>query len=442
LSWAQEHCPVANIGVIEAVKIIDEHVDGNGVFVAVELAEQKIKVLFFDEAVAFGGSVVVLAHLLNNIDRTVFEPKVVTSLDASAMHQLFASDDVLCWFRPALHYVNRVRWMARCPWAIKNVRRLWAYAFTFLSLIVNTPAYLGLLIRILVFKPDIIHVNNGREGLFAAKLLRIPLVWHLHGISADYIGKTYGSRDSAAIFISVSKHISSEAIRYGVAADRIVDIPNPAPVDAPIGTSRQEWFARFDIPPNAVVLAHVGRLLRWKGQLEFLQAFSKVANSYPQAVVLIVGDDVEGFTAKYPRSLQQLVAEHDLQRRVIFTGHITNILDLMAAADIVVHSSIEPEPFGLVITEAMSVGAAVVAARLGAPLEIIEHGVTGLLADPQNTDELAAALAFLLSDAERRRAMAIAGQNMVKERYSPAAFARRVESVYRDVMQRGTKNIR
>lgn len=423
------------ISAAEDVQIIDEPMGGNGAFVAVELSKRKIKVVFFDEAVAFGGSVVVLAHLFNHIDRTQFEPKLVTSLDAPAMRQLFKPHDVLCWFRPALHYASRVRWMARCPSSKGTVRRLWAYVFTLVSAIVNLPAYLGLLLRVIAYKPDLIHVNNGREGLLVAKLLRIPLVWHLHGISADYIGKTYGSRDSAAIFISISKFISSEAMRYGVAAERIVDIPNPAPVDASISVSRDEWLQRFGIPENAVVVAHVGRLLRWKGQLEFLQAFAKIAAANPQAVALIVGDDVEGFTAEYPRSLQQLVAEHGLQQRVIFTGHIANILDLMAAADIVVHSSIEPEPFGLVITEAMSAGAAVIAARLGAPIEIIEHGVTGLLVDPKNTEEFAEALAGLLSDPARRKAIARAGHDMVLERYSPQSFARQVEAVYRRVAE-------
>ena len=45
--------------------------------------DNRIRIVLFDEAVAFGGSVVVLAHLLNNLDRRTFQPLVVTSLDAS-----------------------------------------------------------------------------------------------------------------------------------------------------------------------------------------------------------------------------------------------------------------------------------------------------------------------------------------------------------------------
>lgn len=397
------------------------------------LSERKIKVVCFDEAVAFGGSVVVLAHLLNHIDRSKFDIKIVSSLDAGAMGQLFSRSDVLCWFRPVLHYASRVRWMGRCPSAKSNIRRLWAYVFTALAAVLNSGVYLGLIVRVAIYRPDVVHVNNGREGLLIAKLLRIPLVWHLHGISEDYLSKTYGSRDSAAMFISISKYISNEAMRYGVTADRIVDIPNPAPVNAAVTVGRMQWLERFEVSSEAVVLAHVGRLLRWKGQLEFLQAFAEVAPRYPQAVALIVGDDVEGFTAEYPRSLKQFVADNGLYGRVIFTGHITNILELMAASDIVVHSSIEPEPFGLVITEAMSAGAAVIAARLGAPIEIIEDGVTGLLVDPTDTAEFASAISSFLADADHRKAMAAAGQAMVKTRYSPEFFARQVESVYTKV---------
>src|SRR5262249_4657675 len=160
---------------------------------------------------------------------------------------------------------------------------------------------------------------------------------------------------------------------------------------------------KYGVPEGAVVLAHVGRVIRWKGQLEFLKAFSRMAALCPEAFVLVVGDDVEEFSSEYPRSLRELVAEHGLKDRVVFTGYVANVLSLMSAADIVVHSSIHPEPFGLVITEAMAAGAAVVAARLGAPTEIVTHGVTGLLIDPENEQEFAAALVALVENPQRRR---------------------------------------
>lgn len=396
--------------------------------------DKKIKIAFFDEAVAFGGSVVVLAHLLNYIDRTRFKPLVVTSLDEQSVKQLFRKEDVLCWFQPKLHYASRARWMSRCPGSSPFIRRIWAYLFTLAGYTLNFPAYAHLFYCIARARPDIVHYNNGYDGLLISKMFKIPLVWHLHGVSDDSYAKVKAAGQESAPLVSIARFISEELTKQGADPAKLVDIPNPVPMFVPSKLGRTEWRARYGISHDAVVLAHVGRVVRWKGQLEFLQAFAQITADCPNAVALIVGDDVEGLSSEYPVSLRQLVAEKGLDQRVIFTGHVSSILELMSFTEIVVHSSIEPEPFGLVITEAMVAGAAVIAARLGAPIEIIEDGVTGLLVDPCNTAEFAAALKALITDESRRKKIAVAGKQMAEHRYSPKTFAARMEDVYRAVL--------
>jgi glycosyltransferase involved in cell wall biosynthesis len=401
--------------------------------------DNRIRIVLFDEAVAFGGSVVVLAHLLNNLDRRTFRPLVVTSLDASSVQQLFRSEDILYWFRPRLDYSDRIRWMARGPARSELAKRLWAYLFSAAQFLANLPGHLAMYYKVWRARPDIIHVNNGREGLLAARAFKVPLLFHFHGMSPGLIFGTYDTRFVAAAFVSISRFISEEAVKLGVPRDRIVDIPNPAPRVATSQARRLEWRQKYGIPDDAVLLAHVGRLIRWKGQLEFLKAFRRIADDCPQAFVLIVGDDVEGFSAQYPQSLRALVEEAGLGQRVVFTGHVQDVLGLMSAADIVVHSSIEPEPFGLVITEAMAAGAAVVASRLGAPTEIVTHGVTGILVDPADEKEFAAALAELVQNPARRRQLAEAGHRLALDRYSPESFARQIEDVYRTINARSER---
>ena len=133
--------------------------------------------------------------------------------------------------------------------------------------------------------------------------------------------------------------------------------------------------------------------------------------------------------AEYPRMLRASAQELGISERVVFTGHVDNPIELMSVVDVVVHSSIEPEPFGLVITEAMSAGTAVIAARLGAPMEIIEDGVNGVLVNPEDPAEFAAGLTRL-TDETFRRTLAAEGRRTVVEKYSPETFAQRVEAVY------------
>lgn len=398
--------------------------------------EAPIRVVFFDEAIGFGGSVVVLSHLLRYLDRSRYVPLVVTSLDPAATRTLFDPADLLHQYRPHLQYATRLKWMSRCPGKGTFLRKLWAYAFSCASAVANLVPMIRMLRKVRRARPSIIHVNNGAEGLLAARLLRVPFVWHLHGVPTELVRGTYNAKQAAAAFISISQYIASEVIRHGADPARIHLVPNPTPGTLPGPHVKAAWRARLHLPENAVVIAHVGRLVRWKGQKEFLQAFSRIASRHPNAIALIVGDDVEGHASEYPMELRQYVREHELEHRVLFTGHVDSIMEIMTLSDVVVHSSIEPEPFGLVIIEAMIAGAAVIAARLGAPVEIIEHEITGLLVDPRDTAEFAAALEQLLAGDEKRRRLAYAGQRAASERYSPETFARSVGAVYEQIETR------
>jgi glycosyltransferase involved in cell wall biosynthesis len=368
----------------------------------------KVRIVFFDEAVAFGGSVVVLSHLFKYIDRSKYTPLLVSGLDRGSLNALFKAEDILCQFRLRLDYSDRARWMERLEGSSQLVRRIGGYLFTLAAYVANVPKYLRLIRELKRVDPHIIHVNNGREGLLMARLLRARTVWHLHGMFDDFLDGTFGMGGRTSAFISISKYISEAAVK----------------------AVREHWLERFGLPPDAVVFAHVGRIVRWKGQLEFLRAFAEVVKQDPRAYALIVGDDVEGLSAEYPRMLRASAQELGISERVVFTGHVDKPVELMSVVDVVVHSSIEPEPFGLVITEAMSAGTAVIAARLGAPMEIIEDGVNGLLVNPEDPAEFAAGLTRLLSDETYRRRLANEGRRTVVERYSPETFAQRVEAVY------------
>ena len=396
----------------------------------------RITVAFFDEAVSFGGSVVVLAHLFNHAARERFSPRLITSLDSESMRSLFRPQDVWCRFRPKLTYASRARWMNRCPHSAAAIKRLWSYSFTVASLIVNLPAYAQLFLKFTVSRPDIVHVNNGTAGFAMARIFRIPVVWHLHGFAPQSAKCAKLANRNGWSVVSISRFISNEAIKHGLDPKLMIEVPNPIPVVAAGRGSRLEWARRFGISDNAIIVAHVGRVVRWKGQLEFLRAFTEIAERYSNVVALIVGDDLEGLDTEYPAELRHLVEERHLEARVVFTGHVTDITDLMSSTDIVVHSSIEPEPFGLVITEAMAAGAAVVASRLGAPTEIVDEGVTGLLVDPLNTAEFAGALDALIRDDIKRQEMAKRARAMLMSRYSPWVFAERMTTVYESVLER------
>ena len=112
--------------------------------------------------------------------------------------------------------------------------------------------------------------------------------------------------------------------------------------------------------------------------------------------------------ADYEAALHEEIVAGGLGDCVTFLGSRSDVADLYRAADIAVHASTTPEPFGLVVPEAMAMNCAVIAASTGGPAEVITPG-TGFLCDPSAPEEYARALEQLVRDDSLRRAIAAAG---------------------------------
>jgi glycosyltransferase involved in cell wall biosynthesis len=108
--------------------------------------------------------------------------------------------------------------------------------------------------------------------------------------------------------------------------------------------------------------------------------------------------------------------------------------DFLNAADLLVHPPTQPEPFGLVLIEAMALGKAVVVAAAGGPLEIVEPGVTGLLVPPGDTAAYVQAVRSLFSDPARRAAMGQRGRERVVQQFTPEIHLARIERVYQEML--------
>lgn len=114
---------------------------------------------------------------------------------------------------------------------------------------------------------------------------------------------------------------------------------------------------------------------------------------------------------------------------VRFLGFRSDLPDLMAAADLFVLPSVA-EAFGLVLAEALYLGTPVVATRVGGIPEIIDDGVDGILVPPADSAALAKAIAELLDDAPRRKRMAGAGRDRIRQRFSFEDMVRTYERLY------------
>lgn len=161
----------------------------------------------------------------------------------------------------------------------------------------------------------------------------------------------------------------------------------------------------FQIPESSPLLGLVGVIARWKGQKEFMYAAKEVLSKHPTCHFVIVGDQIYD-TAGDPDlllELKNLRRDLNLQSNFHFLGFQKNMAPIYNSLDWLVHASINPEPFGRVLVEAMLCKTPVIAANAGGVLEIIEDTKTGLLHDPKNVHSLAQTMdtALLMKEADR-----------------------------------------
>jgi glycosyltransferase involved in cell wall biosynthesis len=193
-----------------------------------------------------------------------------------------------------------------------------------------------------------------------------------------------------------------------------------------------------------------GRLSRYKGQMELVEAMPAIIRACPQAQFVFAGGDTSEVgdlpTSGVPSMRAVLSARiADLgvdahARFVHYSGPGTDeeMAKLFAAADVVVVPS-WAEPFGLVVIEAMAAGTAVVGAAAGGIPESIVDGETGLLVPPRRPDAIAAAVASLLADPDRRVRMGQAGQRHAWARFTLERYCRDLEAVLLDATGKASK---
>ena len=182
--------------------------------------------------------------------------------------------------------------------------------------------------------------------------------------------------------------------------------------------------APLTLPVDVPIVGIVGRLQPWKGQDRLLRAQRQLLEDGRRMHTVIVGGDAHGLSSHYAASLPALVSELGLEEAVTLTGQVSDAGPYIERMDVMVNAS-DPEPFGIVLLEAMARGVAVVAVATGGPLEIVEDGVSGALANSGEPDALAQALAPLLDSVALRERLALAGRERFTSEFTDVAMRAR-----------------
>lgn len=288
-------------------------------------------------------------------------------------------------------------------------------------------------------KIDIVHARSRAPAwpaYHAARIEGVPFLTTYHGI--------YNSRSSLKTYynsvmargehiIANSEFTKAHIIKtHGTDAERITAIPRGVDMEKfdPAIISAKDILAqrnRWNISAEQKVILLPGRLTRWKGPLVAVQALAEL----PEDCVLSLMGDSQG-RDDFVSEINALTDKLGVKGRVIMPGHSRDVPTALAAADVVISASTDPEAFGRVAAEAQAMQKPVVATAHGGALETVLDTKTGFLVTPSDAKALAEGIRKALDWPEYEGP---AARSRIASQFSKKNLQVKTLAVYNDLLK-------
>ena len=270
------------------------------------------------------------------------------------------------------------------------------------------PPRLRLTVAMDAFAPDVVHSHHPfLLGTTAARLARsraVPLVFTHHTLYERYTHYVPGDSDAMRrLAVRVATRYANRCDAVFAPSESLLSIlrqrgvTTPATV-VPTGICLEDFATgdraafrrRHDLPQDAIVAGHVGRLAEEKNLAFLARALAAFLAATPRAYALVVGD---GPSREEMRSLLMAAG---VAERVRFAGTLSAaaLVDAYHAIDVFAFSSLS-ETQGMVLAEAMASGVPVVALDAPNVREIVCDNVNGRLVDTSDERHFADALSWI-----------------------------------------------
>jgi N-acetyl-alpha-D-glucosaminyl L-malate synthase BshA len=254
---------------------------------------------------------------------------------------------------------------------------------------------------------DLLHVHyaipHASAAYMAKQILKreginLPVITTLHGTDITLLGRdasfepviSFAINESDAV-TAVSQSLRTDTYKlFGINID-IEVIPNflnPTPINEDVVKEIREEYA----PNGTPMLIHISNFRPVKRVMDVMEIYKRV-NELKPSTLIMVGDGPD-------RSKAEQFARDNQLNDVIFVGNVKNPMELLSAADVMLLPS-ESESFGLAALEAMASGVPVVSSNAGGLPELNRHGVSGLMSNVGDVDEMARQVLYLIEKEER-----------------------------------------
>jgi glycosyltransferase involved in cell wall biosynthesis len=355
-----------------------------------------------------GGSHQALYDLVKGLDRERFEPVVLFYQDNSFSDRL---RDV----GAEVYTFDKARKWER---AVRRSGNLISKSF---DILVGATLRRSRFLR--QHRIDLVHLNNSPatgfdDWLPAARLNGIPCIASVMSVAPTKVGPIGRMlMRQFDLVLPVSRYIFDDWARVGIARERMRVVHHGVDLEAfrsRVARSPEKVRAEFDVPPGRCLAVMVANVREWKGQHVVLEALGLLDHDTRGRLFTLFAGAWGVEDHDYVARLHELVKQHRLEGSVLLTGPRSDVADLLNAADIAIHASVAPEPGGIAVLEAMTLGTAVIAANVGGHAEVLTPE-SGLTFDTSNPGALARHLTQLIQDEGFRRSLGVKARERMEE---------------------------
>lgn len=267
-------------------------------------------------------------------------------------------------------------------------------------------------------------------GGLVARRLRIPCVWHVQDFISERSFGIYRRAFGLAArwlpdqIIVDGKTIAGQLPRSLQSRTTVIHNGVDTNIFRP-DLDGMKVRRELGIPPDHLVVGHLGRITPWKGQHYLIEAFARIANRYPAVTLLLVGAPVFD-NDSYQRRLLDMVAQFGLSQRIKFAGYRHDTAQVLAAMDLFAFTSIEKDTSPLALLSAMSCGLPIVAFDIAGVRELMTGEQCSLVPVGQ-LPALVDSLEALINDEALRQRLALKAREVVMSGLSLEQYTSRME---------------
>ncbi|UCG34871.1 MAG: glycosyltransferase family 4 protein [Candidatus Omnitrophota bacterium] len=396
--------------------------------------KEQINILFLDHQAQMGGGEFSLMETIKILNKNIFNPIVMLGTKGPFRNEL----DKIGINTEIINVPEYFRTYKRDPSRGNAFSSLIKSIFILPDLIKKTEE------TIKRNKADIVAINTIKSAFFgipAAQKTKVKSVWIIRDCLTKDFYRAIFLREIKRLAEKVDKIIctSEEVKRHFLnlagrnSSNKVTIVYNGVDLDRFNPALNGEKIREELLLRDKYVITLIGRLEPWKGQKVFIRAAKTALEKRDNLRFFIVGGALFGREA-YENECLMLVKKLGVEGKVLFLGFRNDVPNVIVASDVIVHTSILPEPFGRGIIEAMACAKPVISTNIGGPREILTPE-TGIFIEPNRPDFLADEIIKLIDETDRRLLLGSNARERVERMFDIRKTTQKLENIIKEIAQ-------